>query len=86
MATGEIRFEEGGITKWSQLERMVERFNKNFPVGSKVMLRKGVGDEAVEVETSVTAPATILGFHSAVAWFEGVVGCYSIDGRVRKAD
>lgn len=71
-----------------QLERMVEKFNRNFPVGTKVILRKGVlGDdrEAEEIETAVTAPATIMGFHSAVAWFDGISGCYDINGRVRAA-
>lgn len=65
---------------FKQLERMVEKFNREFPVGSKVFLRK----DAEEVETTVERPAMIMGFHSAVAWFEGVSGCYSIDGRVRR--
>lgn len=65
-----------------QLEQMVERFNRRFPVGTKVFLRK----DTEEVETEVTAPARVMGFHSAVAWFDGVSGCYSIDGdRVRAA-
>lgn len=73
---------------FKQLERLVEKFNRDFPVGTKVILRKGVlGDdrEAEEISTTVTAPATIMGFHSAVAWFEGVTGCYDINGRVRAA-
>lgn len=69
-----------------QLEHMVEKFNRDFPVGAKVILRKGIlGDdrEVEEIETTVVAPATIMGFHSAVAWFEGISGCYDINGRVR---
>ncbi len=70
-----------------QLEKMVEKFNRDFPVGTKVLLRKGVlnDPEAEEIETTVTAPATIMGFHSAVAWFDGISGCYDINGRVRAA-
>lgn len=67
-----------------QLEKMVEKFNRDFPVGTKVILRKGILDEAEDFPTIVTAPATIMGFHSAVAWFEGVSGCYDINGRVRR--
>ncbi len=63
-----------------QLERAVNKFNREFPVGSKVLLRK----DETEVETTVIEPAMVLGFHSAVAWFEGVSGCYSIVNRVRK--
>jgi len=71
-----------------QLERMVAKFNQDFPVGTKVVLRKGVlsdDREVEEIETTVTAPATIMGFHSAVAWFDGISGCYDINGRVRTA-
>ena len=62
-----------------QLERTVQQFNRKFPVGTKVLLQK----DTEEVETIVIAPAIILGFHSAVAWFEGISGCYSIEDRVR---
>jgi len=63
-----------------RLEYMVAKFNREFPVGTKVMLRK----DTEEVETTIISPAVVMGFHSAVAWFEGVSGCYSIDGnRVR---
>lgn len=62
------------------LQKIVDRFNAQFPVGSKVILRKDSG----EVETEVGAPAEVLQGHSAVGWFVGVSGCYSIeDNRVR---
>lgn len=61
------------------LLQIVERFNQNFPVGTPVMLKKDTGI----VETVVEAPAEVLGGHSAVGWFRGVRGAYSIeDGRV----
>jgi hypothetical protein len=63
----------------AHLQRIVDRFNRSFPVGSRVILRKDTG----EVETTVKAPAEVLSGHSAVGWFEGVRGCYSIeDNRV----
>jgi hypothetical protein len=62
------------------LEGIVNKFNSAFPVGTKVVLRKDSG----EVETEVRAPAEVLQGHSAVGWFVGVSGCYSIeDNRVR---
>lgn len=62
------------------LQKIVDKFNAQFPVGTKVILRKDSG----EVETEVRSPAEVLGGHSAVAWFTGVSGCYSIeDNRVR---
>ena len=62
------------------LQKIVDRFNRAFPPGTKVILRKDSG----EVETVVSSAANILGGHSAVAWFEGASGAYSIeDNRVR---
>ena len=61
------------------LQKIVDKFNAEFPVGTKVILRKDSG----EVETEVRAPAQILGGHSAVGWFAGVSGCYDIENRVR---
>lgn len=61
-----------------KLQKIVDSFNAKFPVGSSVLLRKDSGI----IETTVRAPAEILGGHSAVGWFDGVVGCYAIDKRV----
>lgn len=64
------------------LERIVERFNRDYPVGSECVLRKDSG----AVTTRVAAPAFVLSGHSAVAFFEGVRGAYSIeDSRVLPA-
>jgi hypothetical protein len=62
----------------ARLQRLVDDFNRRFPVGTPVVLRKDSGP----VETTVRAAAQILGGHSAVAWFEGVSGCYDVEGRV----
>lgn len=65
-----------------KLTKIVDDFNKRYPVGSQVVLRKDTG----LLVTFVRAPAEVLGGHSAVAWFEGVRGCYSIeDDRVKGA-
>ena len=62
------------------LQKLVDQFNADFPVGAKVILRKDSG----EVQTEVRYPAKVLQGHSAVGWFVGVSGCYSIeDNRVR---
>ena len=60
-----------------KLHSIVQKFNRQFPVGAAVMLRKDSG----EVATTVRAPAEILGGHSAVAWFTGVSGAYSIENK-----
>lgn len=61
------------------LQGIVNKFNLLYPVGTPVLLRK----DTATVETVVRAPAEVLSGHSAVGWFEGVSGCYSIeDNRV----
>jgi hypothetical protein len=65
----------------AQLQKIVDRFNARFAVGSKFILRT---DTRGDVETTVRAPAEVLQGHSAIGWFEGVRGAYSIEGdRVR---
>jgi hypothetical protein len=65
-----------------KLLKLVNDFNREFPVGTKVILRK----DTAEVETTVRYAAEMLSGHSPVAWFTGVSGCYSIeDNRVRRA-
>ena len=61
-------------------QRLTEEFNKQFPVGSSVFLRK----DTETVETYVRASAEVLGGHTAVAWFGGVSGAYAIENRVTK--
>lgn len=62
------------------LQKLVDTFNKKYPVGTLVMLRTDSG----EIETTVMSPAFVFCGHSAVAHFHGISGCYSIeDKRVR---
>lgn len=64
----------------AQLQRIVDEFNRDFPIGTVVLLRM----DSREVGARVASAGMILSGHSAVAGFEGVSGLYSIeDGRVR---
>jgi hypothetical protein len=58
------------------LEGKVAAFNKMHPVGSNVIVVKDLGEQ---VEATVLHPASILGGHTAVAWFSGIPGCYNLD-------
>jgi hypothetical protein len=62
-----------------QLQKIVDKFNAQFPVGTKLILRKDSG----EVETEVKAPAEVLHGHSAVGWFVGVSGLLFDRGQSR---
>lgn len=67
----------------SELQRLVNKFNREFPVNTDCDLRTDSG----KVRTHVIAPAQLLGGHSAVAWFDGVRGAYSIENeRVSKVE
>ncbi len=65
---------------FAKLLSLVEKFNKCFPVGTQVVLKK----DLEEVDTEVTHEAYVMGGHSAVAFFRGISGCYSIENnRIR---
>lgn len=64
-----------------ELQHLVDDFNRDYPVGTPVMLRKDSG----EVETRVTAPAQIWCETAAIAYFAGH-GMYSIDGNDGRGD
>ena len=63
--------------------QVVEEFNRDYPVGTRVIVVRDNGDET---ETSVAAPATIMAVGAPVAWFADIIGAYSISGRVRRAE
>lgn len=63
------------------LQKLCSNFNAAYPVGTRVILIMDTGI----ARTVVDSPAHVLGGHSAVAWFEGVRGAYSIENnRVTK--
>lgn len=58
-----------------KLQRLCDSFNAKFPIGTRVKLRK----DTEIVETTVKGLAFVLSGHSAVAFFDGVSGAYSIE-------
>ncbi len=64
-----------------QLALEVENFNLKYKTGDKVKLELDSGGIK---EVTVKYPASILGGHSSVGWFNEVDGCYQLD-RVRGA-
>ncbi len=58
-----------------ELERRVRAFNHRYPVGTPCRLRM----DTKTIDTRIASEAFILQGHSAVACFEGVSGCYSIE-------
>jgi hypothetical protein len=59
----------------------VNRWNKNHPPETPVVLTK---DDGSEVETKTRSGAWLLGGHTAVVMVEGISGCYLLE-RVRAA-
>lgn len=62
--------------KLKKLEKECNIFNKKYPVGTAVYLKKDFVDEPIK--TIVEREAFILSGHSAVAFFHGISGCYLI--------
>lgn len=60
-------------------EQQVEAFNIEHPVGSPVTVRM---DSGGFLDTTVKHPAQVLGGHTPVAWFHGIVGCYALSSVV----
>jgi hypothetical protein len=68
--------------KAAKMQKLCDEFNQKYPVGTPVRLHLDFADW---IPTKVKHAAEILSGHTAVAWFEGVSGCYAIEGRVRAA-
>lgn len=60
----------------TQLQKEVDQFNFAYPVGSKVDVKQ---DSGTILHTEVLRPGHVLEGHSAVGYFEGIRGCYSLD-------
>ncbi len=67
-----------------KLQALCDKFNEKYPIGTKGILLKGSIKSPVPVDTKVTIKAHVTG-DSAVAFFEGVRGCYEIN-RFRAAN
>jgi len=61
----------------AKLQQQVADFNEKVKPGDTVKMRRDTSSPWENV--TVRHPATILGGHSAVAWFNEVRGCYSLD-------
>lgn len=60
-------------------EKLVEKFNKLFPVGSKVGHKK-IGLKSYPFEMRIVkSKAYVSSSYDAVAFFEGLSGYYSIE-------
>jgi len=59
-----------------QQQKMVDNWNEKYPVGQKVLLRL---DDGSDMETKTVDQAMLLGGHTAIGWFEGIMGCYSLE-------
>lgn len=58
---------------------LIKKFNELYPVGSKVLLRKVSRDSFPYQEYVVKSAAYALNDTQAVAFFEGISGCFSIE-------
>lgn len=58
-----------------ELSKIVEEFNNKYSIGDKIAIT--VNDEPKYL--TVKSKAIVLHGHSAVAWFNEIVGCYSIE-------
>ena len=66
----------------AKMQKLCDDFNTKYPVGTPVQLKKDFDDW---IKTKVKNEAYILSGHTPVAFFEGVSGCYAIEGRVKSA-
>ena len=55
--------------------RMMESWNRLHPVGTKVLVWL---DNGQKFRSETTAPASLLGGHTAVAWLKDMTGCYKL--------
>lgn len=59
-----------------QLELEVANFNLKYNIGDKVKIQNDAGEIK---EVTVKSPASILGGHTSVGWFEEISGCYDLE-------
>jgi hypothetical protein len=69
-----------GVNNFGQnrkrLQALCDDWNRLFPVGAPVDLRKDNGEI---LRTVTRSNAEVLEGHSAVIWLKGVVGCYLLE-------
>ncbi len=57
-------------------QKKVDEWNNKYSVGQKVIVKM---DDDSDFTTTTRYPAELLGGHTAVGWFIGIRGCYSLD-------
>ncbi len=60
-----------------ELQKQVDLFNERHFVGDTVQARHSLSQPYFDV--TVKHPATILGGHTAVGWFNELPSCHSLD-------
>ena len=55
--------------------KQVEGWNKNYPVGTEVIVRR---DNGTDFLTSTRSPAELLQGQTPVIWVKGISGCYAL--------
>lgn len=65
-----------------QLQKAIDDFNAKYKVGDDVKVKL---DTKETIVAKVEYPATILGGHTAVGWFQhpDISGCYSLSAVVQ---
>jgi hypothetical protein len=63
------------LNKPKEQQRKVDDWNKRWPVGQAVTVRRDNGEGLL---TRTTSEAQMLSGHSAVIWLEGISGCYML--------
>ncbi len=61
--------------KLKDLNALCEKFNNTFKTGDKCKIENDEG--RIEIVT-VKAPASVIGGHSSVGWFDEISGCYDL--------
>lgn len=59
------------------LQKLVDKWNKQFPVGTQVRYWTGVREGIGNLSFTKTA-AEVLEGHTAVVWLDGVSGCVAL--------
>lgn len=64
-----------------QQYELVETWNRNVPVGTKIAFQK---DDGTRMVTKTRSRAQMLGEHTAVVWLDNITGCVSLERCSRK--
>jgi hypothetical protein len=63
-----------------KLEMQITAFNEKYKPGDQLNIKMDSGEIK---QVTVKCPATILGGHTAVGWFNEISGCYDLSRVVK---